>query len=600
MNQSSTSKNICLAVILVSLFVFGSRTFAEESDSIKLGISNYALPNKNEVLYSKSIEKIRELVKPKQLHVKLYSPSDLAEKAEEDRLDLVFGSSGFYRRTALRTGHKELLSIENKYYPNPNYTEGASIVVSSNRKELKTLEDLKNKTLSANAPFTFTGYLVPLAEFSSFEAEPEKFFKRQVFHGEGNTMKDVAKDVISGKADVGFLRLCMLETLEASGEIPQGSLKVIGEQTGPGEQCRRSTPLYPGWTVSSTPHASSDLIRKVSQGLLEMPPVGSNDLRWGIATNYQSVDGLYKKLKMGPYAYLRDWTIKGFIEKYWPFLLLTFIGVILLALYAFYLARLSQRRSKQLSKAFVSQRKLQQEKMETSEKMHTLQKVWAIGQLSSTFAHEVRQPLTTLQLLSRGLIRLKERDALTSETLATTLDNMNVQIQRMNQIVERVRDYARTPISRRVPLDLNVIVQKVIKVFSQTYPRVQFELQDNPCKVNGDPVEVDLVVRNLLRNAVEATKEVQAPTIFVRLTKEEERAILVIEDNGPKLTEVQMREIGRPLKTSKQQGLGLGLGIVRTIIESHTGSVSFSLNEPSGLRVTISLPLISRKSETAK
>lgn len=75
MNQSSTSKNICLAVILVSLFVFGSRTFAEESDSIKLGISNYALPNKNEVLYSKSIEKIRELVKPKQLHVKLYSPS---------------------------------------------------------------------------------------------------------------------------------------------------------------------------------------------------------------------------------------------------------------------------------------------------------------------------------------------------------------------------------------------------------------------------------------------------------------------------------------------------------------------------------------------
>lgn len=151
---------------------------------------------------------------------------------------------------------------------------------------------------------------------------------------------------------------------------PQGSLKVIGEQTGPGEQCRRSTPLYPGWTVSSTPHASSDLIRKVSQGLLEMPPVGSNDLRWGIATNYQSVDGLYKKLKMGPYAYLRDWTIKGFIEKYWPFLLLTFIGVILLALYAFYLARLTQRRSKQLSKAFVSQRKLQQKNGNVWENAH--------------------------------------------------------------------------------------------------------------------------------------------------------------------------------------------------------------------------------------
>lgn len=89
------------------------------------------------------LKKFRELVKPKQLHVKLYSPSDLAEKAEEDKLDLVFGSSGFYRRTALRTGHKELLSIENKYYPNPNYTEGASIVVSSNRKELKTIRRLK-------------------------------------------------------------------------------------------------------------------------------------------------------------------------------------------------------------------------------------------------------------------------------------------------------------------------------------------------------------------------------------------------------------------------------------------------------------------------
>ena len=575
---------------------------SEEIGTVKLGISNYALPNKNEVLYTKSVEKIRELVKPKELHVKFYSPSDLAEKAEEDQLDLVFGSSGFYRRTALRTGHKELLSIENKDYPNPNYTEGTSIVVSSSRNDLKTLEDLKDKTLSANAPFTFTGYLVPLAEFSGFVSEPEKFFKRQIFHGEGKTMKDVAKDVISGKADVGFLRLCMLETLEASGEIPKGSLKVLGEQTHAGERCRRSTPLYPGWTVSSTPHASSDLIRKVSQGLLEMSPVGSNDLRWGIATNYQSVDELYKKLKMGPYEHLREWTVKGFIEKYWPLLLIVFIGVVFLAIFAFYLARLTQRRSKQLSRAFVVQRKLQQEKMETSEKIHRLQKVWAIGQLSSTFAHEVRQPLTTLQLLARGLIRLKVRDALTSDTLSTTLANMNSQILRMNQIVERVREYAKTPISHRVPLELEEIVKKVVKEFSQTYPRVRFEFMGDSCRIKGDPVEVDLVVRNLLKNAVDATKEIQAPVVYVTLKKDESRGILVIEDNGPKLTDTQMKAIGQPLKTSKRQGLGLGLGIVRTIIESHTGSVSFSPNEPTGLRVSIFLPLFSaeRKLESVE
>lgn len=411
-------------------------------------------------------------------------------------------------------------------------------------------------------------------------------------------MKDVAKDVVSGKADVGFLRLCMLETLEASGEIPKGSLKVLGEQTHAGERCRRSTPLYPGWTVSSTPHASSDLIRKVSQGLLEMPPVGGNDLRWGIATNYQSVDELYKKLKMGPYEYLRQWTIKSFIEKYWPVLLIVFIGVVFLAIFAFYLARLAQKRSKQLSRAFAAQRKLQLEKMETSEKMHRLQKVWAIGQLSSTFAHEVRQPLTTLQLLARGLIRLKERDALTSDTLSTTLANMNSQILRMNQIVERVRAYAKTPISHRVPLEFDAIVKRVVKEFSETYPRVHFEVSVAPCKVNGDPVEVDLVVRNLLKNSVDATSQVEKPSVIVLLKENHPKANLVIEDNGPQLTEAQTLAIGQPLKTTKQQGLGLGLGIVRTIIESHTGSVSFSPNEPSGLRVSIFLPLLSAESKT--
>lgn len=230
------------------------------------------MPNPNVTLYNRTIDTIREVVAPQKLVVKQYSPEHLAAKAEEDKLDLVFGSSGFYRRTALETGHKELVSISSDDYPNPNFNDGSSLVVRSDRKDIKTIHDLKRKVLVANAPFTFTGYIAAMGAIAAEGEDPETFFSKKIFKGEGRTMVNVARDVIDGKADVGVLRLCMLERLEENGSIPKGSLRVLNNKAESLEKCQRSTDLYPGWTVSSTPRASSGLIKKITRALLEQKP----------------------------------------------------------------------------------------------------------------------------------------------------------------------------------------------------------------------------------------------------------------------------------------------------------------------------------------
>ncbi len=210
------------AALLASAPCSAQRAALQPEGEVRLGISHYATPNPNEALYEKTVETLRRVVAPQKLSVKFYSPEDLDRQGARDGLHLIFGSSGFYRRTALATGNRELVSISTPDYPNPNYSDGSAIVVRSDRDDIRTLADLKGKRLAANARFTFTGFIVPMGEIAAIGENPEQFFSHIEYKGEGATMPRIARDVIAGKTDAGFLRLCMLETLEERGVIAGG------------------------------------------------------------------------------------------------------------------------------------------------------------------------------------------------------------------------------------------------------------------------------------------------------------------------------------------------------------------------------------------
>ena len=591
-------RRLLLALFALAPLAFPGAAAGDDGDVIRLGISHYATPNPNEELYDKSIETLRLVVAPKKLSVKFYSPGELDRMEERDRLHLVFGSAGFYRRTALATGSRELLSIAGPLYPNPNGSDGSAIVVRSDRTDLVEISSLKGRTLSANARFTFTGFIVPMGEVAALGEDPEKFFSRIDFKGEGATMPLVARDVIEGRADAGFLRLCMLENLERRGVIPRGALRVLGDRTQTGEPCRRSTPLYPGWTVSSTPRADSNLVRRITLALLAMPPT-EKGLHWAVATNYQSVDRLYKSLRMGPYEYLREWTVERLIEHYWKEVAWLLAAMAVLTLAALFWGTVAKRREIELKAAYGRERALERKVRESAERMEALQRVWAVGELSSTIAHELRQPLASIQLMGRGLMRCMENGTLSEETVKSAVGTIDEAAKRAEGIVRKVRSYAKSPVSAKTPFNFREAVERGVGFSSvaRSHPRCLLETDLADARVTGDPVELTLAAANLIKNAAEACERQPDPCVRVELRAGQRATVLSVADNGPGLSDEQFRRLGEPLRTSKEHGTGLGLAIVRAIAESHGGRIEFERGKDSGLTVRMVLPSAENETE---
>ena len=576
-----------LAAISSVLTVSAAFSGENQGDVVHLGISNYATPTPHEVLYTKTIETLRKVVEPRQLDVRYYSPGELSEAVQRDELDFVFGSAGFYRRTALKTGNRELVSIMTNEYPDPNHTDGAAIVVRTDRTDLSSIESLRNKELTANRPFTFTGFLVPMGAIAATGVDPETYFSKISFKGEGDTMQKIAEDVIAGRTDVGFLRLCMLETLIEQGKIEPGALRVINETTQPGEKCRRSTPLYPGWTISTTPKVASELSREATLALLSQPSVG-NGLRWGIATNYQSVDDLYRLLRLGPYEYLRKWTVERFVQQYWAWLVAIFFAAVSLSVFAV-AQNLKLKQSIKREKALETQSRL------AAEKMDAMQKLWIVGQLSSTIAHELRQPLASIACLSRGLMFFFDRGEVNWDKTKEAIETIESQAVRANGIVEKVRSYAKTPAGLRERISLKTCVENAIKAIRSAgrdpHGALLIRLLD-PVVVLADKVELELVAVNLIKNALDAVAQVPTPRVTISVSAGDQVALFVVTDNGPEISEEDFSRLTQPFQTNKPNGLGLGLSIVYTIVERHGGRLAFCRGSHGrGLSVSVSIPL---------
>ena len=194
--------------------------------------------------------------------------------------------------------------------------------VRNDRKDLSELKDLRNLKLAATDDNDFTGFHAGMGELIHRGFNPDKFFSHIQFIGSSSkvAMHHVVDDVISGKADVGIVKTCFLEDLEKlSGQAYP--VKVIGEKPKDSFACKRSTDLYPNWTISSTKNLSSEDLRDVTKFLLEMPKT-SDGKYWSLAPDLSNVENLMKELKIGEYDFLRHWSLKQVWAEYKTFILL--------------------------------------------------------------------------------------------------------------------------------------------------------------------------------------------------------------------------------------------------------------------------------------
>jgi nitrogen fixation/metabolism regulation signal transduction histidine kinase len=224
----------------------------------------------------------------------------------------------------------------------------------------------------------------------------------------------------------------------------------------------------------------------------------------------------------------------------------------------------------------------------------------AWGEVARRLAHEIKNPLTPIQLSAERL-QFKLADKLSNgdaDMLARGTQMIINQVQAMKRMVDDFRDYARMPAPEVAELDLNELIGEVLGLYESSSATIESNLAADLPPILGDATQLRQIIHNLLRNAEDALEGRDDSRILIQTEKLGRQAGLSIADNGPGFPVELLPRIFEPYVTTKARGTGLGLPIVKKIVEEHLGTIEISNAAGGGARIDIRLPLV--KAEEAK
>lgn len=219
---------------------------------------------------------------------------------------------------------------------------------------------------------------------------------------------------------------------------------------------------------------------------------------------------------------------------------------------------------------------------------HTL-RLATMSQMASSLAHELNQPLTAIVNNAHAARRMMARDAATRAELLEIFEDIAADGQRAGGVIRGIRTLARPEEQRRVELDLNGVISDLMPlILAEAHARkveVVEELVEAPLSFSGDPVQIQQVLLNLTINAMDALDLPGATERRVVLRTEAEGAgsiLASVRDFGPGLPPEGAGRLFEPFYTTKPNGLGMGLAIVRSLVEAHGGSITASNSSADG------------------
>jgi PAS domain S-box-containing protein len=218
-----------------------------------------------------------------------------------------------------------------------------------------------------------------------------------------------------------------------------------------------------------------------------------------------------------------------------------------------------------------------------------------MGELTASLAHEITQPIGSARNNARAALNFLDKRlpdlAETREALGCVIGDTD----RARNIIDRIRDQIKKAPPQNDHFDLNEAINEVIILARSAMTRnrvsVRIRLAERPVPVQGDRVQLQQVVLNLILNAVEAMDAVEAQTRELSISTEQTNGVLVtVRDCGPGIDPENLERIFEAFYTTKSSGVGMGLSICRSIIDAHGGRLWASANEPRGAIFHFTLP----------
>jgi len=235
------------------------------------------------------------------------------------------------------------------------------------------------------------------------------------------------------------------------------------------------------------------------------------------------------------------------------------------------------------------------ERQQTQQRLHDLQselifmsRFTALGEMASTLAHELNQPLTAATSYLNGARRLLESGKPSDiATARGAIDSAAEQALRAGQIIKRLREFVARGESDRRPEDLRKLIEEASALalvgVRETGVHVSFDFHTAIGSVMADRIQIQQVILNLMRNALEALQEVDRRELEIATRQiDPETVEITVRDTGPGIAPEIAEKLFQPFMTTKPQGMGVGLSISRTIVEAHGGRLWAEPNPEGG------------------
>ena len=213
-------------------------------------------------------------------------------------------------------------------------------------------------------------------------------------------------------------------------------------------------------------------------------------------------------------------------------------------------------------------------------------------EMAKQVAHEIKNPLTPMRLTVQSFQRkfdandpnLKQKINDYSETLIQQIDTMS-------SVASAFSNFASMPAQQNETLNVVDVIELTMDIFNEEF--VHFKAEETVIISKIDRTQLIRIITNLVKNAIQAIPESQEnKAVIVNIKKEFDNVIITIADNGIGIAKEDFNRIFEPKFTTKSSGMGLGLGIIKNIIENYNGTITFGSEKGKGTTFTVSLPII--------
>jgi two-component system nitrogen regulation sensor histidine kinase NtrY len=222
-------------------------------------------------------------------------------------------------------------------------------------------------------------------------------------------------------------------------------------------------------------------------------------------------------------------------------------------------------------------------------KLATSEREAAWREMAKQVAHEIKNPLTPMRLSVQSFQRkFDPQDPKINHKVEEYSNTLIQQIDTMSSIASAFSNFAKMPAQQSETLNVSKIVKLALDIFNEDY--IEFQTEDEEILAKFDRTQLIRVVTNLVKNAIQATEEQENPMIKVDVSQDNYHVCIAVQDNGVGIPEDNKPKVFEPKFTTKNSGMGLGLAMVKNIVETFKGTITFESQEHIGTTFRIKFP----------